>query len=96
VGRRFVEAGVLEPKEIFRRQARTNLALIRQIPRDLAANPEHRISEGPILTALERSFSPDEARRQLDTAIDWGRHAELFGCDGDTGEFFLEAGEPAG
>jgi NitT/TauT family transport system ATP-binding protein len=39
---------------------------------------------------LEQTFSPVETRRQLDTAVDWGRYAELFASDDDAGEFFLE------
>jgi len=31
-----------------------------------------------------------EARRQLDTAIDWGRYAKLFGFEDDTNELFIE------
>ena len=32
----------------------------------------------------------DLAEEQLDTAIRWGRHAELFAYDDDTGELYLE------
>ena len=31
---------------------------------------------------------------QLDTAIDWGRFAELFAYDDDSGELYLEEEEP--
>jgi NitT/TauT family transport system ATP-binding protein len=34
---------------------------------------------------LDEHFSDDEARRQLDTAIQWGRYAELFDYDSITG-----------
>ena len=43
-----------------------------------------------LIDELERRFSPEEARRQFETAVDWGRYAELFAYDDDTGEFFLE------
>jgi NitT/TauT family transport system ATP-binding protein len=89
-GRKFAEADVLEEKEIFRRQVLGNVALIREIAPRLDEAEEHRIREEPLLRELERWFSPEEARRQLDTAIDWGRYAELFAYDDDTGEFFLE------
>ena len=29
-------------------------------------------------------------QRQLDTAIDWGRYAELFAYDDSVGEFYVE------
>jgi NitT/TauT family transport system ATP-binding protein len=89
-GQRFAEAGVQEEKELFRRQARANIALIRRALDALRAAPEHRVREDRLLAELERSFSPDEARHQLDTAIDWGRYAELFAYDDGAGEFYLE------
>ncbi len=91
-GQRFATADVLERKEIFRNQALANVALIRQIKGELEAAPDHRISEETFRTRLERSFSPEEARRQLDTAIDWGRYGELFAFDDNAGELFLEEG----
>lgn len=89
-GHRFAEAGILEKKESFRRQALARVQLIREIVRDLLAAPKHRLRKGPLLARLEETFSPVEARRQLDTAIDWTRYAELFGYDDDREEFFLE------
>ncbi len=89
-GRQFAEADVLAEKEIFRGQVLRTVALIREIVRRLDEAPDHRFREEPLLRELERWFSPDEARRQLDTAIDWGRYAEVFAYDDDTGEFFLE------
>jgi NitT/TauT family transport system ATP-binding protein len=89
-GRRFAEAGVLEEKKIFQRQALISIELLRQIVRELRASPNGSLREDHILAELERSFSPEEARRQLDTAVDWGRYAELFAYDDNSGTFFLE------
>lgn len=94
-GRRFAEADILAEKAIFRQQAVMSIALLRQITRALEAEPDHRVQEDMFLRALEQSFSVPEARRQLDTAIDWGRYAELFAYDDEAGEFFLEEAEPA-
>jgi NitT/TauT family transport system ATP-binding protein len=91
-GSRFAEAGVLEEKEIFRKQALMGVELLRRIVGELQAAPEHRLREDGLLEALEQTFSAEEARKQLDTAIDWGRYAELFAYDDDAGEFFLEEG----
>ncbi|MGH2458316.1 MAG: AAA-associated domain-containing protein, partial [Chloroflexota bacterium] len=91
-GQRFATADVLERKEIFRFQALGNVELIRQIVSALESEADHRLAEETFLARLERSFSTEEARRQLDTAIDWGRYAELFAFDDNTGELFLEEG----
>lgn len=93
VGYRFLEADVLRKKELFRDAAQKQIELIRQIRRELDESPDHVITEDPVLDRLERSFSPDEARRQLDTAIDWARYAELFAFDDHSGEFYLPEDE---
>jgi NitT/TauT family transport system ATP-binding protein len=46
------------------------------------------LREGFFLDLLRRGYSETEARRQLDTAIDWGRYGELF--DYHNGELVLE------
>lgn len=94
-GQQFAEAGVLEEKELFRTQALTNVELLRRIVREVQAAPDHALREDGLLEELEQAFSPGEARQQLDTAIDWGRYAELFAYDDDAGEFFLEEETPS-
>jgi NitT/TauT family transport system ATP-binding protein len=90
LGRQFAEAGVQEEKQLFRRQAIASIELIRQIIAALGKDPDSRVPKDPFLERLERFFSPPEARHQVDIAIDWGRYAELFAFDDDTGQFFLE------
>lgn len=64
---------------------------MQQICHLLQAKRNQRIPEELILDILEAHFSADEAQRQLKTAIDWGRYAELFGYDEPAGEIFLES-----
>jgi NitT/TauT family transport system ATP-binding protein len=47
------------------------------------------LREGFFLDLLRRGFSAEEARGQLDIAIDWGRYGELFEYDAETGELVL-------
>jgi NitT/TauT family transport system ATP-binding protein len=91
VGIHFAEAGVLEEKEIFREQARGNLQLIQHILRMLAASPQGRIRDDEVRAMLEGHFSREEAERQLETATDWGRYAELFSFDETVGVFERES-----
>jgi NitT/TauT family transport system ATP-binding protein len=92
-GIRFAEAGVQEEKVVFREQARERIELLRLILRLLDNQPRGRLREEEVLTALEGSFTPEEARRQLETATDWGRYAELFSYDDSEGVFYREAEE---
>ena len=91
VGVAFAEAGVLEEKEVFQEQVRANVQLVRHILAALAASPSRRWRAELVLKELEGRFSPDEAERQLDTAIDWGRYAELFAYDDQERVFYQEA-----
>jgi NitT/TauT family transport system ATP-binding protein len=89
-GRGFVEADILTSKEIFARQARQRAPLVRALCKALSATEDGTLGEGLFLDLLGRGFSQDEARRQLDLAIDWGRYGELFDYDANTGELVLE------
>jgi NitT/TauT family transport system ATP-binding protein len=90
VGKAFAEADVQEEKELFRRQALDSVELLRQIVRELDSSPDHSFREDALLEQLQEHFSEPEARRKLDTAIDWGRYAELFAYDDGAGELYLE------
>jgi NitT/TauT family transport system ATP-binding protein len=92
-GHAFVEAPVLARKELFRAALQPRPTLVSRIHAALAGKANRRLSESFFLGLLEQHFSAAEARRQLDTAIDWGRYAELFGFEDDANELFLEPAE---
>lgn len=89
-GKEFSDADTLKKKVIFRDAALNNIQLIKQILQVLQSTTKHRMSEDFFTEILENHFTPDEAWKQLETAIDWGRYAEIFAYDYDTGEFYLE------
>jgi NitT/TauT family transport system ATP-binding protein len=45
-----------------------------------------------VQTALGLEFHEEEAERQLDTAINWGRYAEILAYDDSSEVLFLEPG----
>ncbi len=96
-GHAFVSAPILARKELFRRHLMERPSLVSRIHAALQAKHDRRLPEAFFLDVLEKHFSAQEARRQLATAIDWGRYAELFGFEDDTDELFLEpeGGVPA-
>lgn len=89
-GQQFIAGGIDERKQIVRNQLLTHIRLVQQICNMLQAKRNQRIPEELILDILENHFSPQEAQRQLQTAIDWGRYAELYSYDEPAGEIFLE------
>jgi NitT/TauT family transport system ATP-binding protein len=80
-GVQFAVMGVLEEKEVFRSQALQHIQLIKNIMACLERVPNGVVKYETVLRTLDDRFSPAEAERQLDTAIDWGRYAELFSYD---------------
>jgi NitT/TauT family transport system ATP-binding protein len=90
VGRRFSEADIDLSKHLFAEQARHRAPLVRSILNALQNISDGTVSERFFLDILRRGFSEDEARAQLDTAIDWGRYAELFDFDVNTRRLRLE------
>jgi len=88
-GRRVVVATVAERKTLFRARVR-DLPLIASILRALAAGAP--VSRETVLAGLRAQVAPPEAERQVDTAVDWGRWAELFDYDADDA-CFVRAGE---
>jgi NitT/TauT family transport system ATP-binding protein len=91
-GKELVAADILTSKQLFAQQAARHAPLVRTITHALAATADHTLREGFFLDVLHRGFSPQEARNQLDTAIDWGRYAELYDYDSDDEELTLEPG----
>lgn len=91
VGHQFIDGSIDERKQIVRSQLLNHIRLVQQIYRLLEAKQNQRIPEELVLDILESHFSPEEAQRQLKTAIDWGRYAEIYGYDKPSGQIFLES-----
>ena len=80
-GRLFAESEILKQKELFREAAIEHILLLRQITRALDTKRDHTVPEDFFLDMLDEQFSQEETQRQLETAINWGRYAELFDFD---------------
>jgi NitT/TauT family transport system ATP-binding protein len=91
-GRQFAAADIDTTKKLFADLAARRAPLVRAIVHALKATNDGTLREGFFLDLLRRGFSEAEARRQLDTAIDWGRYGELF--DHHNGELILEPDTP--
>ncbi|HEY1810655.1 MAG TPA: nitrate/sulfonate/bicarbonate ABC transporter ATP-binding protein [Acidobacteriaceae bacterium] len=92
-GRAYAQAEILEQKELFRKAAVDHVLLLRQITRALRNKSDHSVPEDFFLDMLDEQFSDDECERQLETAINWGRYAELFDWDDGRRRFVLHEHE---
>ncbi|MFF3572031.1 ABC transporter ATP-binding protein [Nocardia jiangxiensis] len=86
IGTRYTTADIQESKTIFAEQARHRAPLVRTICKGLAGSTDGTLRGGFFLDLLRRGFSAEDARRQLEVAIAWGRYAELYDYDADDDE----------
>jgi NitT/TauT family transport system ATP-binding protein len=89
LGHRFANADILNQKVFFREAAVKHVTLIDRIQRALQAKSDHRVPDEFFHDFLDEHFSDDEVDRQLETAILWGRYAELYDYDAAQKRFFL-------
>lgn len=89
LGETFAEASILARKEIFSMRIR-RLPLVRWLTSMLQRAGKHALEWDVVKMALELEFPPDEAEKQLDTLINWGRYAEIFSYDDNEERIYLE------
>lgn len=89
LGETFAEASILARKEIFASRIR-RLPLFKWLLAMISAANRHQLEWDVVHAALELEFPPEEADRQLETVIDWGRYAELLAYDDNDEVIFLE------
>ncbi len=94
-GRAFAGADILQSKDLFRRQVLAHVPLVATIYQTLQQKEDGTMRDTFFLDILDEYYPDIEARQQFDTAVDWGRYAELFEYDADDGRLRLpEAGPP--
>ena len=88
-GQAFAQADIQARKTIFRKAALANVPLLRQMEQALKAKSNRTLNEEFFQDLLDEHFGEEESRRQLETAIQWGRYAEIFDYDAATGKLTL-------
>jgi NitT/TauT family transport system ATP-binding protein len=88
-GTEFANSEILRQKELFRDAAVEHVLLLRQIRRALESKSDHTVPEDFFLDMLDEQFSEEECLRQMETAVAWGRYAELFDFDASRRRFVL-------
>ena len=90
-GTEYANSEILRQKELFRTAAVEHVLLLRQIVRAIEAKSDRTVSEEFFHDMLDEQFSEEETIRQLETAINWGRYAELFDFDASRRRFIRSA-----
>jgi NitT/TauT family transport system ATP-binding protein len=89
LGETFAEASIQARKEIFATRIR-RLPLFKWLLSMLQAADTHQLEKDVLTTALELDFPPEEAARQVEVVINWGRYAELLAYNDRTASIDLE------
>lgn len=88
LGQAYADASILARKEMVAGRV-LRLPVIAWIYETLRRDDNSRVAGDYFLERLKSDFG-DLAEGQLEIAIRWGRYAELYSYDADTGELFLE------
>jgi NitT/TauT family transport system ATP-binding protein len=92
-GRVFAEADILTSKVLFRRAVLAHAPLVASMYQTLREKRDGSMRVDFFLDFLDEHYPRQEAERQLMTAVDWGRYAELFEYDASESRLYLP--EPA-
>ena len=94
-GKAFAEADIETRKRLFREAALTNVPLLKQIHSVLTAKSDHSMPLEFFRDILQEHFPEAEAQRQIETALNWGRYADLFTYDSENERLSLHQAAPA-
>ena len=88
LGQAYAEASILARKEIVAGRV-LRLPMIVWIYETLRRDDDQRVAWDYFYDELQADFG-DLTEQQLEIAVSWGRHAELFAYDDHAGELYLE------
>ena len=84
-GAAFAEADIQQRKVLFRQAALEHVTILKQIDSILKRKSDHSMADEFFHDILDEHFAEDEVQRQFETAMNWGRYAEIFDYDREKG-----------
>lgn len=89
-GKTFATGDIQDQKRVFREQLIAHVPLVSHIQNVLATRADKRAPEDRFIRELEDFMSTEDAEQTLATAIDWGRYAEIYSYDFESGILSLD------
>lgn len=89
IGRQFALSDILTAKEIFRQQVSATVPFAQTIYQTLTEKSDHSMKADFFLDILDGLYPNEQAVRQFETVVDWGRYAELFEYDAVAKRLYL-------
>src|SRR5579864_8719484 len=88
-GVQFADADIQRRKVLFREATLKHVTILKQIDSVLHRKSDHAIADEFFHDILDEHFSEEEVLRQFETALNWGRYAEIFDYDRESGKLTL-------
>jgi NitT/TauT family transport system ATP-binding protein len=85
----FAEADILTRKVLFREAVLKHIKILQCIGSVLRSKSDHSIPEEFFHDILDEHFTQEEVERQFETAMNWGRYAEIFDYDAENARLVL-------
>ncbi len=80
-GKAFTEADISARKTLFREAALARVELLQKMKSALESKSDHVMPLEFFHDILDEHFTESEVEKQLETALNWGRYAEIFSYD---------------
>lgn len=88
-GSEFAEADISERRALFRKALLANVPLIQQMSSCLTSKADHSMPLEFFRDIVEKHFSDEDARHQIETALNWGRYGDIFTYDSESDRLLL-------
>jgi NitT/TauT family transport system ATP-binding protein len=97
-GKAFAAADIATRKVLFREAVLSHVTLLQQVRRTLESKADGAMALEFFRDILDEHLPENEVQPQIDTALNWGRYAELFTYDAERDQLLLHsaAGSAAG
>jgi len=95
-GKQFADADIASRQLLFREAVLAHVTLLQQVYRTLENKADHSIALEFFRDILDEHFAEAEVQAQVDTALNWGRYAELFSYDPEGDRLMLRTAAGTG
>jgi NitT/TauT family transport system ATP-binding protein len=89
-GKEFAESDIATRKKLFRNAVLDHVTLIQQIRNALERKSDRAIPLEFFRDILDEHMPQKDVERQIETALNWGRYAEIFTYDSETERLLLD------
>jgi NitT/TauT family transport system ATP-binding protein len=91
-GKTFADADISGRKLLFREAVIARVPLIQRMKSALESKSDHVMPLEFFHDILDEHFTEADVENQLETALNWGRYAEIFSYDPENGNLLLLSG----